>query len=313
VVLAAFLDHLWQSVLVLGLLTIAAALVRRNAAVVRLWIWRIAALKFLVPFHLLYVVGAWFGYPVRFAEDTVPERLVATLASLAPYVTPAQAAGVRGWPLAACLALVPVAFVPSARLIRQRLRAESGRSASEVARDSTESSSGAPGLGFVRGLLFAAVSMVVLGAPVLAGAVADRLARHDRLVTDARSLFDAPVSIRPAAPGMGQRVRVVASPVGVLVRNASLQDLTALSYGVTLGYVWSDHFTERGSEDWFTGARYDIRITGRIQDPDRFDTYALRIPVTRVLAERYRLEIYVNDRCQPPCGRYGVAIPEDSP
>jgi hypothetical protein len=311
-VLAAFLDHLWQSVLVLGLLTIAAALVRPNAAVVRLWIWRIAALKFLVPFHALFIVGGWLGYPIRFAEDTVPDRLAATVATVTPYFTPAQSGGLRGWPLAACFALAPIAFVPSARLIRARLRA-TGLSASAPARGSTESPGAAPGLGFLLGMLFATVSMIALGAPVLAGAVADRIARHELLIADSRSLFDADVSIQPAAPGMGRRVRVSASPRGVFVRNASIQDLTALSYGVTLGYVWSDHFTERGGEDWFTNARYDVRIAGRIQDPDRFDTYALRIPVTRVLAERYRLEIYVNDRCQPPCGRYGVAIPEDSP
>jgi hypothetical protein len=197
-------------------------------------------------------------------------------------------------------------------LIRARLRA-ARISAREPKRDSRESPGTAPGLGFLRGLSFAAVTMIVLGAPVLAGAVADRVARHRLLVADARSLFDADVSIQPAAPGMGGRARVTASPRGVFVRNASIQDLTALSYGVTLGYVWSDHFAERGGEDWFTNARYDVRITGRIQDPEKFDTYALRVPVTRVLAERYRLEIYVNDRCQPPCGRYGVAIPEDSP
>jgi hypothetical protein len=310
-VLAGCLDHLWQSVLVLALLTIAAALVRGKSAIVRLGIWRIAALKFLVPFHALFVIGGWMGYPIRYAEDTVPERLVATLASWTPYFTPAQSGGIRGWPLAACFALVPLAFVPSARRVRERLRTETTRSADELARVAQEPDSEAPGLGFVFGMLFAAVTMVVVATPVLAGAVADRLARHDMLLADSRSLFAAGVSIQPAAPGMGQRVRVTAAPNGVFVRNASIQDLTALSYGVTLGYVWSDHFIERGGEDWFTNARYDVRIAGAIHDPDRFDTYALRIPVTRVLAERYHLEIYVNDRCQPPCGRYGVNIPED--
>lgn len=310
---AALVDHLWQSVLTLGLLALAAALARGSAAIVRLWIWRIAALKFVVPFRVLVAIGGCLGYPVRYADGTVPPALATQLASVTPLVAPAQSGRLEGWPLAAWVAGALLALLPCTRLIHERLRAAKGDASAERLRAERDADAVPRGLGFVRGLLFAAVSMIVCGAPVLAGAVDDRLERHGLLLADARSLFDAPVSIEPAAPGMGQRVRVTASPRGVFVRNASIQDLTALSYGVTLGYVWSDHFTERGGEDWFTGARYDVRISGRIHDPDRFDTYALRIPVTRALAQRYRLEIYVNDRCQPPCGRYGIAIPEDSP
>jgi len=311
-VLAALIDHVWQSVLILGILAIAAAITRRNAAVVRQWIWRIAGIKFLVPFRVLFVIGAWLGYPIDRAEDTVPAPLTASLAAAAPLVTPAQSRDLAGWPLAVAGIAALLALVPCARIVRARIRIETERAAQESAHAELAPDDAAPGVGFARGLLFAAVAMAACAAPVLAGAVTDRLARHDLLLADSRSLFHAPVTIVPAAPGMGQRVRVTAAPGGVLVRNASIQDLTALSYGVTLGYVWSDHFTERGGEDWFTNARYDVRISGRIHDPERFDTYALRIPVTRVLAERYRLEIYVDDRCQPPCGRYGVTIPEDS-
>jgi hypothetical protein len=310
--LAAFIDHVWQSVLTLAVLAAAALVARGNSAIVRRWIWRIAAIKFLVPFRALVVLGACLGYPISRAEDTVPEPLTETLASVMPFFTPAQSRELAGWSLTACLAVVLLAIVACIRLIHERLRTETAHASREFARTELDPDDTAPGLGFVRGLLFAAVTMVAFAAPVLAGAINDRLARHDLLVADARSLFDAPIAMQPAAPGMGQRVRVTTSPRGVLVRNASIQELTALSYGVTLGFVWSDHFAERGNEDWFTDARYDVRITGKIQDPARFDTYALRIPVTRMLAQRYRLEIYVEDHCQPPCGRYGVTIPEDS-
>ena len=309
---AALIDHVWQSVLILAILAAAAFVARGNSAIVRRWIWRIAGVKFLVPFRALVVLGACLGYPISRAEDTVPEPLTQTLAAMVPFFTPAQSRELAGWPLAACLALVLLVVVAGIRLIHERLRTETAHASREFARAELDPDDTAPGLGFVRGFLFAAVTMIAFAAPVLAGAVNDRLARHDLLIANARSLFDAPISIQPSAPGMGQRLRVTASSRGVLVRNASIQELTALSYGVTGGYVWSDHFAERGNEDWFTDARYDVRITGKIQDPARFDTFALRIPVTRMLAQKYRLEIYVESQCQPPCGRYGVTIPEDS-
>ena len=80
--LAALVDHLWQSVLSLGLLALAAVLAHRAAAIVRLWIWRIAALKFLVPFRVLFVVGAWLGYPITSPEDMPPNYFIGPVASV---------------------------------------------------------------------------------------------------------------------------------------------------------------------------------------------------------------------------------------
>lgn len=309
--LAALVDHLWQSVIVLGILASGAAIARPNAAIVRLWIWRIAALKFLVPFSLLFFIGGCLGFPVKNADDTVPNVLSTSLASLALYFTPVQARGVGGWALVGCFALILVAIIPCARLVHERLRQELSHASREFARMTLDPDYAAPGLGFVRGLSFAAVTLVALASPVLAGAVDDRLTRHELLLQDARSLRDAEVEMKPAAPGMGQRVQVSARPGGVFIRNATIQDLAALAYGVNRFFVRGDHFYEQGERDWLIDARYDIRIDGRIHDADRFDTYALRVPVTRMLAQRHGLEIYVNNACQPPCGRYGVAIPEE--
>jgi hypothetical protein len=311
VMVAALVDHLWQSVLVLALLAIAATLARRNAAIVRLWIWRIAAIKFLVPFRVLFVIGSWLGYPIRYPGDTAPEYFVHRFALLANYFTPAQARDVAGWPLAACLLLLVIALVPCARFVHERLRDEQENHSHELARAGLDPDDRAPGLGFVLGLTFTAVVLLVLGAPVLAGAVDDRLARHALLLDDARSLRNAEVEMKPAAPGMGARARLVARADGVFIRNVSIQELAGFAYGVNRTFVWGDHFNQRGELDWLVDARYDIRIPGRIEDPGRFDSYAMRVPITRMLALKHGLELYVNDKCQPPCGRYGVNIPED--
>jgi hypothetical protein len=312
-VFAALVDHLWQSVLVLGILAVGAALAGPNAAIVRLRIWHIAALKFLVPFRALFICGGWLGFPVKNADDTAPAWLTGQLASLAPYFTPAQAHDVGGWPLAACVVLMSVAAIPCARFIHDHLRHERWNTAHELARLERDPDDRAPGLGFVRGLLFAAATLVALASPVLAGAIDDRSARHALLLADARALRDAEVEMKPAAPGMGQRMQLSARPNGVFIRNATIQDLAALAYGVNRFFVRGDHFHEEGEKDWLIDARYDIHIEGRIRDAERFDTYALRVPVTRMLAQRHGLEIYVNNACQPPCGRYGVAIPEEKP
>jgi hypothetical protein len=309
-VVAWLVDHLWQSVLILGILAAGAAVARPNAAIVRLWIWRIAAFKFLVPFTVLFFIGGCLGFPIKNADDTVPAFLTTPLASLAAYFTPAQAREVSGWPLLVCFVLLQAAVIPCARLIHERLRREYSAASREFARAQLDPDDTAPGLGFLRGLLFAAVTMVVLGSPVLAGAIDDRLDRHDLLLRDSRSLRDAEVVMKPAAPGMGQRVQVSARAHGVYIRNATIQDLAALAYGVNRFFVRGDHFYEDGERDWLIHERYDIRIDGAIRDPDRFDSYALRIPVTRMLAQHHGLEIYVNSACQPPCGRYGMAIPE---
>ena len=49
-------------------------------------------------------------------------------------------------------------------------------------------------------------------------------------------------------------------------------------------------------------------VTAPVREPQQYDTYALRLPLTRLLAEKYGLEIYVNGDCQPPCGKWGVAL-----
>jgi beta-lactamase regulating signal transducer with metallopeptidase domain len=64
-VIAALLDHLWQSSLVALLAACLTLTVRRNAARVRFWLWFAASIKFLLPFAGLAVLGGWLSrlYP----------------------------------------------------------------------------------------------------------------------------------------------------------------------------------------------------------------------------------------------------------
>ena len=56
--------HLWQSTVFAALITAAALLCRRNPASTRFWLWLAASLKFLVPFSVLYALGALAPTPI---------------------------------------------------------------------------------------------------------------------------------------------------------------------------------------------------------------------------------------------------------
>ena len=104
---------------------------------------------------------------------------------------------------------------------------------------------------------------------------------------------------------MGSRFFVNVDTRGVRIRNATLQELAGLAYGVSRFMVRGRHFQEYSGNDWMLDERYDVQIAGSIIDPENFDTFALRRPITRELAKNLGLEIYVNNSCQPPCGKWG--------
>jgi len=72
-VIAALLDHLWQSSLVALLAACLTLTVRRNAARVRFWLWFAASIKFLLPFAALAALGGWLS-------QLFPHALMAPLA-----------------------------------------------------------------------------------------------------------------------------------------------------------------------------------------------------------------------------------------
>jgi bla regulator protein BlaR1 len=50
-------NHLWQSTVFAGVVTLLAFVLRKNHARTRYWLWLTASLKFLIPFSLLITVG----------------------------------------------------------------------------------------------------------------------------------------------------------------------------------------------------------------------------------------------------------------
>ena len=310
-VVPALADHLWQSLLTCAVLWFFAWLARPNSAQLRLALWRISAAKFVLPYSLLYALGAWLGFPVAHSADTVPASLANSLAAMMPAFLPTQATGMGGAVALAFLALLLFAGSAWARVIHDELGLEKLRVRADAARAARDPDDHPPGLGFWKAALFTASASGVVTAILLAGAVDDRQWRRDLLIANSLSLRGAPVVMQPAAPGMGSRSRVVADDNSVLIRNTNIQDLVALAYGVNHYAVWSDQMysyeSDPADQYWLSVPRYDVRVQAPIREPREFDPYALRNPVTKLLAERFGLQIFVNQKCQPPCGSYGVS------
>jgi CubicO group peptidase (beta-lactamase class C family) len=303
----AFLaDHMWQSLQAIGCLGVFAFLTRHNPASFRQWLWRIAALKLVVPFALISAIGGWFSFPVTHSAQSPPATLMRLLEAVGPWFTPSRhfQGAVFGW-----LFVAEVLAVAGAVLcIRRALRAEAPRAAAEAGRLESDPDDHPPGVGFFNSALMTAFAMLAVLGPLTSGAVHDRLRRQALLRENAQSLEDAVIVMRPAAPGMGSRMRVTADADGVTIRNVTLQELGGVAYGISRFAVYSSHFIQAGETDWMTGERYDVRVEGRVIEPDDFDTYALRGPVTRKLAVDFGLEIYEDTKCQPPCGKWGSYV-----
>ena len=111
-----------------------------------------------------------------------------------------------------------------------------------------------------------------------------------------------------AEPGMGSTITHLRRTDGVLIRNINLQDLIAVSYGVSHFSVTTNQMYSADAKPelnaWLLTPSYDVRLSASIREPDEFDPYALRQRVTPLLVERFGLEIHVNGQCQPPCGRW---------
>ena len=120
--------------------------------------------------------------------------------------------------------------------------------------------------------------------------------------------------MKPATSGMGNRLRVEANARGVFIRNASIHDLVAIAYGVNRYSVISPQMMVQGdtaSRSWVHWPRYDVHIEAAVPEPRDFEPYALRQTLTRLLSEKFGLEIYVNGDCQPPCGNYHLALADE--
>ena len=119
--LAGIIDHLWQSIAFAAIVFGVAYLTRRNSAALQLWLWRIAALKWLLPLGLLYALGGWLGFPVRHSAIPPPATLTEWVSTGLSIAAPALTFDFK--PLGAALALaaarlrhrgLPVGHCPAA-------------------------------------------------------------------------------------------------------------------------------------------------------------------------------------------------------
>jgi len=91
-VIAALLDHLWQSTLFAAAIAVLAVAMRRQAARLRFALWLAASLKFLLPFSALVLLGRWL-LPAAIIPGA---KSGAMLASLKPAMLPFSAGPVLG-------------------------------------------------------------------------------------------------------------------------------------------------------------------------------------------------------------------------
>jgi hypothetical protein len=228
--------------------------------------------------------------------------------AITPWVSPAQAQIVSGggspWFLLATLAAAFACF----RLVTGAIRVEFERAALQAWSIEMADADAPPPLGFCKSALFTSCAICCVGVALLGGALSDGVWRHGLLAENAAALRDAPVEMFAAAPGMGARSRISASADGVQIRNINVQDLIAVSYGVSHFAVTSNQMYPRETDpeqhSWLRRPYYDVRIRAPIREPEEFDPYALRQRITRLLVERFGLEIHVNGKCQRPCGRW---------
>lgn len=300
-------DHLWQSLLCVALLVLLVRLTRGHAAAWRLWMWRVAAIKLLLPFSLFFAIGSWLGFPVSFAGDPPPAYLVNLVHLAEPWFSAGEwfdATTAR----TSTFGFLLLATAATARLIFGNIHKEAGRAAIERFRLEVSPDDREPNPGFLRTALITVCPLIVLSIPLLGGAIHGSVHAHEVLMTNTRSLSQAPVVLRPARTGMGSRYVMNAHAGGVQIRNVTLRELAALAYGVSRFYVRGEHFRYPDQEDWLIDTRYDVHIEAPVLEPGKFNGYALRQPITRELATNFGLEIYVNDECQKPCGKWGDRV-----
>ena len=293
--LAAFIDHLWQSIVVAAIVCGLAFLTRANSAAMRLWLWRIAALKFLLPFSLLFALGGWLGFPVRHSAVPPPAELVELVSKGLMIATPATTFTLPPlWTAVVLMLAVANTALCLAAILRELRRAKEYRQAEEARIPVDWNDRPAP-LGFSKSALLAAVAVCSVSLPVVAGAVRDRQWRQQVLAVDQQALRSASITMSEAPPGFGILSRVAADHRGVLIRNINIQDLVSLVYGIGKFEVFG------GALPWLEHPRYDVRISGPIRAPAVFDPYSVRQPMTDYLYQRFGVSIRVNGRCQKPC------------
>jgi hypothetical protein len=293
--LAGIIDHLWQSIAFAAILLGVTYLTRRNSAALQLWLWRIAALKFLLPLGVLFALGAWLGFPVRHSAIPPPAALTELVSKGLLIAAPAQTFDLR--PLGAAMALLLLGSATAGCLWaigRQLKAARQQRDAEAVRREADFSFQPKP-LGFWQSALLASVTLLTVSLPVLAGATRDRQWRQEILAIDQQALVTAKIAMNEAPEGIGILSRVTANQDGVMIRNVNIKDLVSMVYGIGQFEVFG------GAMPWLSEPRYDVFVTGPVRQPAAFDPYSLKQPMTNYLYAQFGVSIRVNGACQKPC------------
>jgi hypothetical protein len=305
--LAAVLDHLWQSIVCAAIVAGVTYLVRRNSAALQLWLWRIAAAKFLVPFSLLFGLGGWLGFPVRHSAIPPPPAVIELVSRGLSMAAPARTLALRPpWTALASILLLAAAAATLWAILRRLKHAQRQRDA-EAARMAADFHFQPAPLKFWQSTLLASVALVAASLPLIGGAVRDRLWRQQILAVDQQALLAAKIVMTEAPRGIGSLSRVTAGHQGVVIRNINIQDLVSMVYGIGKFEVFG------GAMPWLEYPRYDVRVTGPVRAPEVFDPYSLRQPVTHYLYDQFGVSIRVNGTCQQPCKDYESFVIERLP
>jgi hypothetical protein len=305
--LAGIVDHLWQSVAFSAILACLAFLIRRNSAALQLWLWRIAALKFLLPFAWLYALGGWLGFPVRHSAIPPPHAVSQLVSNGLSIAAPA---GTLGWgPVLTALALMLLAVTAAACLwfIRRQLKHARQRRDEEATRMEADFDFQPVPLNFWQSALLSSVTLLTVSLPMIAGATRDRQWRQQMLAIDQQAMLAAKISMTEIPDRFGEQTLVTVDNDGVLIHNTNIKDLVSLVYGVGTFEIFG------GSMPWLSDPHYDVRITGAVRAPELFDPYSLHEPVTNYLYAQFGVSIRINGSCQKPCKDFESFVIERLP
>jgi bla regulator protein BlaR1 len=118
--IAALINHLWQSTLFCGGAWLITLALRANSAALRHWVWMLASFKFLVPFSLLFYVGSFIGLPATRIADTQPLLLGGALQSVSVLVSPSALQATESGSISVALLVLLAAWLSGAFLIGAR-------------------------------------------------------------------------------------------------------------------------------------------------------------------------------------------------
>jgi beta-lactamase regulating signal transducer with metallopeptidase domain len=124
--IAALLDHIWQSTLFAGAAWLLTLAFRRNGAALRFWLWFAASIKFLVPFAALAALGDYLSrqYPAPLPKSIlVLQPAAENFSAPAKMLVTPQAETINLAPLLLGLWLAGFAVILALHLLRwSRLR-----------------------------------------------------------------------------------------------------------------------------------------------------------------------------------------------